>query len=127
MFLEARDLVDSLTRGGGGPAERFVHDLILLDAQKEGLALHDIYFDQRTNVGDGGRDVVVNCVSKNGTGLIPKNKSIWSVKSGNDAKKPSLLESEVEEHVKIKALLNDGGVYCYVVIADLTTDQKEAF
>tara|TARA_Y100000589_G_C27197431_1_gene647587 strand:+ start:3600 stop:7328 length:3729 start_codon:yes stop_codon:yes gene_type:complete len=126
MFLEARDLVDSLTRGGGGPAERFVHDLILLDAQKEGLALHDIYFDQRTNVGDGGRDVVVNCVSKNGTGLIPKNKSIWSVKSGNDAKKPSLLESEVEEHVKIKALLNDGGVYCYVVIADLTTDQKEA-
>jgi len=126
MYVEPDDLIRSLTGRGGGPLEHLLRDLLILEARAVGLGPTDVDWDQRINRPDGGRDIVVRRGCDIAESLIPALPSIWSAKGGDNARQPSLLQSEVEDHAPVVEHLNGGGCYRYVVLQPCGHDQREA-
>ena len=57
MFARPEDLL-RLEGMGGRPFEEFVLDLVREEGFRHGVAPHLIHWDHRTNLPDGGRDIV---------------------------------------------------------------------
>ena len=85
MRVEISDLEHAFV-GRGTEFQRLVHDLVRREARGCGIPQDQIDYDDRVNVRDGGRDIVIRVPSRNSNrNWIPVQPSIWSAKSGADA------------------------------------------
>jgi hypothetical protein len=124
MFLED----DQLDRyvGKGAEFEKMLHALIRAEAVACGIPPHEIDWDFRVHVRDGGRDVLVR--SGNDSGLrkfIPAITSVWSAKSGKDGLSASSLHKEIEEHPQLLKHLQNGGAYVWCALAAADTATRD--
>lgn len=107
MYIAPNDLVDAF-KGQGAAFEALVHDLVRAVGRACGIAPINIDWDFRTNVGAGGRDLLVKVANPTPTAaFIPGKPSIWSIKSGDDGIKPASLKREIRDpkHPKVRAAL----------------------
>ncbi len=113
--------------GNADGFESLIHNLIRAEARICGIAPDQINWDYRTNVGDGGRDVMILAGSSHPERkYIPSKKSIWSVKSGRNGLEPSTLNTEVRSHPKVITHLQQGGTYiCCIAPASSNNERGE--
>ncbi len=122
MYITDEDLEKFV--GDGSGFERLIHDLIRAEAWVCNIPQHQIDWDYRTNVGDGGKDVLIRVGNDfSNRKFIPETKSIWSMKSGKDGLSPTTLKNEIIEHKKIVGHLKDGGHYIWCIIAPADNDE----
>lgn len=104
--------------GSSDPAawERLVHHLIVDRAPHVGIRITDVSRDHRTTTPDGGIDIQIHAGASRDDIWLPREPSIWSVKSGENGTKATTLETELNpgKHPAIRNHLKMGGVYCYV-------------
>lgn len=130
LRAEIRDL-EMAFKGNGQEFEAFIHDLIRAVGTTCGIAAHQIDYDHRTHVPDGGRDIVVHGGGQGSShGFIPNRPSYWSVKAGEDGIKPSQLKKEIlqqekEDHPKVREALLAGKSYVWCAVYPATTDQRD--
>jgi hypothetical protein len=121
MRVEARDLEHAFG-GQGGRFEEFIAGLVRAAARACGVNPNAVDWDPRTNVKDGGQDLVVRAGNPRGPGhFIPEQPSIWSVKSGADGVNPKKLRQEVlpqqkKDHPEVRAALKAGRVYVWCAV-----------
>jgi hypothetical protein len=109
--------------GQGGPFEAMLHGLVRVEAWACGIRPDQIDWDYRTNIGDGGRDILIRVGNSSGIRkFIPPAPSVWSAKSGADGLKPWVLRREVTDHPKVLAHLRGGGAYVWCVAAPADND-----
>src|SRR5262245_42444562 len=120
-FRDVQNEIGERNRSGW---EQVWNDLLQSEAPGAGLDITDIHFDERTEVKDGGRDIVVKRGASNKTPLLPTVPSIWSVKSGKDGTSPTTLSNEVKKHRAIQKLLNEKGGYIYCLCFPADHDQR---
>jgi hypothetical protein len=78
--------------GKGSAFESLLHSLIRAEAWARRIRPDMIDWDYRTNVGDGGRDVLIRIGNSDPVRkLIPATPSVWSAKSGADGLKSATL------------------------------------
>lgn len=99
--------------GQGHDFEQLLYDLVMAEARRHKLPSSAISWDPRTNVGDGGRDIVISGSHTDAVVLIPQDFSIWSAKSGKSDLTPGKLKAEIENpaHSKLRDHLDAGGIY----------------
>lgn len=99
--------------GQGHDFEQLLYDLVMAEARRHKLPSSAISWDPRTNVGDGGRDIVISGSHTDAVVLIPQDFSIWSAKSGKSDLTPGKLKAEIENpaHRTLRDHLDGGGVY----------------
>lgn len=130
MRAEIRDL-ELAFKGNGQEFEAFVHALIRAVGATCGITAHQIDYDHRTHVPDGGRDIVLHAGSQEGgNGFIPDRPSLWSVKAGKEGIEPSQLKKEIlkqerEDHPKVREALLAGKKYVWCAVHPATQDQRE--
>lgn len=109
--------------GQGNAFESLLHSLIRAEARVCGISPDQIDWDYRTNVPDGGRDILIRVGSSNNERqFIPSKPSVWSAKSGADGLKPTTLHKEVVNHPKILEHLKEGGVYVWCTVAPASNE-----
>src|SRR5688572_5061989 len=95
MFARPEDLL-MLSGMGGRPFEELLFDLIQMEASRHNIPPNAVRWDHRTNLPDGGRDIVVDAQHSDPSArFIPPNPSIWSAKSGKDGTQPGTLRAEL--------------------------------
>lgn len=99
--------------GQGHHFEQLLYDVVIAEAKRHQLPASAISWDSRTNLSDGGRDIVISGRHTDAVDLIPQEPSIWSAKSGKADLEESKLKSEINHpaHSKLKAHLDKGGIY----------------
>lgn len=113
--------------GDGAAFETLLNCLVRAEAPLCGIAQHRIDWDYRTNLGDGGRDLIVHDASATPSRtFIPAAPSIWSAKSGADGLKRSVFKNEIKDHAKVLDHLRSGGTYVWCAIAPASADAREA-
>jgi hypothetical protein len=126
MRIDCEDLVRTF-QGNGSPFEEFVHDLVVTIGRSCGIDPTDIDWDYRTNVQDGGRDLLVKVPNQRADKkFLPDRRSIWSIKSGDAGISPASLKKEIKNHPKVKAALQKGWSFIWCTIHPATVDQREA-
>lgn len=109
--------------GQGGPFEAVLHSLVRAEAWACDIRPDQIDWDYRTNIGDGGRDILIRVGNSSAARkFIPAVPSIWSAKSGVDGLKAPVLRREVTDHPKVLAHLRGGGAYVWCVAAPADND-----
>lgn len=123
MFASPEDLL-MLQGSGGRPFEEFVFDLVVAEASRHGIPLGSIRWDNRTNVGDGGRDIVVDHSHTDAVRFIPQHRSIWSAKSGVDGTLPTTLRQELiaPGHAGLREDLQQGCPYVWCTLQPTSED-----
>jgi hypothetical protein len=103
--------------GAGHAFEAALHSLIRAEAWACGIAPDQIDWDYRTNVPDGGKDVLIKVGNNHPERkFIPSVPSIWSAKSGSDGLSVTSLRKEVSKHKDVLShLKEEGGVYVWCV------------
>jgi hypothetical protein len=95
MFVQPEDLL-ILAGLGGRPFEELLFDLVVAEASRHGIPLAAVRWDPRTNIGDGGRDIIVDAEHSDANPrFVPQRRSIWSAKSGEDGTRPATLREEL--------------------------------
>lgn len=116
-MLVADDLLGGFV-GKGGAFESLLHSIIRAEAWACGIRPDMVDWDYRTNIGDGGRDVLIRIGNSNSVrNFIPTVPSVWSAKSGADGLKPSTPRGEITDHPKVLDHLKNGGAYVWCAIA----------
>jgi hypothetical protein len=128
MRANAQDLVDELTEPSGARFQHFVHALVVSEARSCRIPLYNIHYDNRVNVPDGGRDIIVNAQNSRRTRFIPRPPSIWSVKSGAEGADPSALRREINDprHAELQEHLRRGHKYVWCALRHLSQGQRDA-
>lgn len=124
MFLQDDQLETYV--GQGAEFEKMLHALIRAEAVACGIPPHEIDWDFRVHVPDGGRDVLVR--SGNDSELrkfIPTINSVWSAKSGKDGLSVASLRKEIEEHPRLLTHLQNGGAYVWCALAAADTATRD--
>ncbi len=112
--------------GKGDDFEKMIHDLIRAEAWACEIAPDQIDWDYRTNVPDGGRDVLVMVGNQRTDRLfIPPVKSVWSAKSGLDGLEPGTFRREINEHPKVISHLQEGGAYIWCVAPAADNNKRD--
>jgi hypothetical protein len=128
MFVQPEDL-QRLAGLGGRPFEELLYDLVVVEASRHGIPLSAVHWDHRTNIGDGGRDIVVDAqhVDANPR-FIPQRRSFWSVKSGRDGIQPRTLRQELidSRHPAVRQHLEGGNPYIWCTLHPMSEDQRSA-
>jgi hypothetical protein len=130
MNATSTDL-DRAFRGNGTEFEAFVNDLVRASARACGISPHDIDWDSRTSVRDGGRDIVIRVGNPQGPGqLIPARPSLWSLKSGADGIDPKKLRKEIlpqnkKDHPKVREALAAGQSFVWCAVHPATSDARD--
>jgi hypothetical protein len=103
--------------GAGHAFEAALHSLIRAEAWACGIAPDQIDWDYRTNVRDGGKDILIKVGSTHSERkFIPSLPSIWSAKSGSDGLSVTSLRKEISNHKDVLShLKEEGGVYVWCV------------
>lgn len=110
--------------GKGSAFESLLHSLIRAEAWACRIRPDMIDWDYRTNVGDGGRDVLIRIGNSDPVRkLIPAMPSVWSAKSGADGLKSATLRGEITDHPKVLDHLKNGGAYVWCAIAAANNDE----
>ena len=115
MRITSSDLVRAF-QGNGAAFEEFVHDLVRSVGRACGIDAINIEWDYRTNVKDGGRDLVVRVPNVRGDNqFIPSRRSIWSIKSGVEGVSSAVLWNEIldPKHPKVQKALREGWSYVW--------------
>jgi hypothetical protein len=114
--------------GSSDPAawERLVHHLIVDRAPHVGIRITDVSRDYRTTSPDGGIDIQIHTGASRDDIWLPREPSIWSVKSGEDGTKAPTLETELNpsKHPAILNHLKKGGAYCYVTARPMSPQNQ---
>jgi hypothetical protein len=127
MRVDTDDLI-RVFQGNGDAFEDFVHDLVR--AVCRSCAIDPIYidWDYRTNVKDGGRDLLVRVPNQRAEKrFIPLRPSVWSIKSGEDGVRPATLKDELlaGNHPKVRQALMDGWAYVWCTIHPANQDRRD--
>lgn len=110
----------------GADFEKVMESLIRAEAWACGIAPTLIDWDYRTNVPDGGRDVMVRSGNqRTDRQFLPPDASVWSLKSGQDGLRPATLRNEIERHPDVIAHLQAGGAYVWCVAAAANPNRRE--
>ena len=128
MFVQPEDL-QALAGLGGRPFEELLFDLVVMEASRHGIPLEAIHWDHRTNIGDGGRDIVIDAEHTDpAPRFIPRRRSIWSGKSGRDGTQPSTLRQELidSRHQEIRQHLQAGNPYVWCTLHPMSEDDRSA-
>src|ERR1043166_2219545 len=113
--------------GNGSEFERMFHALIRAEAFASGIAPHEIDWDFRPHVRDGGKDILIRTGRANvERKFIPTVPSVWSAKSGKDGLNPTSLRSEIESHPSVLEHLRRGGAYVSCAIAAANNEVRES-
>jgi hypothetical protein len=124
MFVQPEDLL-KLAGLGGRPFEELLFDLIVAEASRHGIPPTAVHWDHRVNIGDGGRDIVVEAEHHDpNPRFVPRRPSIWSAKSGENGTKPSTLRTELTDprHVEVRQHLQQGNPYVWSPLQPLSED-----
>ncbi len=108
MRVDTADLVRAF-QSNGDAFEDFVHDLVRTVARSCGIDPVNVDWDYRTNMRDGGRDLLVRVPNpRTDKQFIPARPSVWSIKSGDAGISPASLKAEImdDKHPKVRK------VYC---------------
>jgi hypothetical protein len=127
MRVTTEDLVRAF-KGNGDTFEEFVHDLVRAVGRSCGIDSIHVDWDYRTNVKDGGRDLVVKIANpRPDKQFIPARKSVWSLKSGDAGISPDSLKREIrnEKHPKLRISLQEGQAYIWCTIHPANQDQRD--
>lgn len=117
--------------GKGGPFEDLMNDLVRAVGRTCGVGSSSIHWDYRTDVGDGGRDIIVDVGAPGEpTGFIPTTPSVWSLKSGAEGVSPASLRKEVlpqqeKDHPKVREALAAGRTYVWCAVRASTHDARD--
>lgn len=108
----------SILVGTGHAFEAALHSLIRAEAWACGISPDQIDWDYRTNVPDGGKDVLIKVGSNHPERkFLPSVPSIWSAKSGSDGLSVTTLRKEISNHEDVlRHLKETGGVYVWCVV-----------
>src|ERR1019366_2589038 len=97
MFVQPEDL-QALVGHGGRLFEDLLYDLVVAEASQHGIPFDAVHWDHRTNIPDGGRDIVVVTGHNDpNPRFIPQRTSIWSAKSGKGGALPATLRRELTD------------------------------
>ncbi len=130
MRVEPQDLENAF-QGQKGKFEDFVHELVLEAVRNCGINPNRVQWDHRTDVPDGGRDIVVEeGVFPGADPFIPARPSVWSVKSGADGTDPDKFKKEVlpqqkKDHPKVREALKRGHTYVWCAVKAVTVDGRD--
>jgi hypothetical protein len=133
MHAVARDF-DRAFPGQPTAFEGFVSGLVRAAARACGMSPGCVSWDPRTNVADGGQDIVVSEGNPRGPGrFIPDRPSVWSVKSGADGVDPRTLREEVlpptgrgrADHPKIREALARGWAFVWCAAHPVSPDRRD--
>ncbi len=128
MRIDPKDLVQAF-QGNGDALEAFVHDLVRAVGWSCGIDRVNIDWDYRTNVKDGGRDLVVRVPNPRADRkFLPARPSIWSIKSGDDGIRPASLRNEILDprHPTVRMHLQEGWAYVWCTVRPADQDQRDA-
>ncbi|MFO0964944.1 MAG: hypothetical protein U0793_05050 [Gemmataceae bacterium] len=127
MFARPEDLI-ALAGQGGRAFEELLYDLVVAEASRHGIPLSAIRWDHRTNIGDGGRDIIVAASHTDPVRFIPQGPSIWSAKSGKDGTQPGTLRQELTDprHAEVRQHLQAGKPYVWCTLQPMTEDEQLA-
>src|SRR5579862_9690414 len=92
MLLEPTDL-DGLKGQGGVPFENCAHALLVEAGKFLTVPSTSFSWDDRTNVSDGGRDIIVSKGFAANVWGLPIVPSVWSCKAGADGLKAASLHN----------------------------------
>jgi hypothetical protein len=125
MFARPEEL-NVLAGNGGRPFEELLYDLIVAEASRHGIPPSAVHWDHRTNIGDGGRDIIVDATHSDPPRFIPRLSSIWSAKSGRDGIQPSTLKKELNHprHVEVRNHLLAGSPYVWCALWPMSEDER---
>jgi hypothetical protein len=127
MRIREQDLVQAF-QSRGEAFEEFVRDLVRAVGHSCGIDPIHLDWDYRTNVPDGGRDLVVKAPNKRSDKrFIPEYESIWSLKSGVEGVSPAALKKEVtdDKHPKVREALEKGWTYVWCTVNPAKHDTKD--
>ena len=126
MFAQPEDL-QAVAGSGGRPFEELLFDLVVGEASRHGIPVGAVHWDHRTNIGDGGRDIIVDAEHADPSPrFIPQRRSIWSAKSGKDGTQPSTLRQELidSRHPEIRRHLQAGNPYVWCTLQPMSEDDR---
>jgi hypothetical protein len=132
MRVDPKDLIDKF-QGSGEAFENFVHDLVRAVGRSCGIDPVNIHWDFRTNVKDGGRDLLIKIGNPQAATqslnqhFIPARPSVWSLKSGEAGVKPASLKEEIRDknHPKVRDALKKGSVYVWCTVQPANQDKRD--
>ena len=128
MRATAQDLIDELGGRGGVPFQHFIYELVVAEARHCGVSIGRIRYDHRVNIGDGGRDIIVEARHRRRQRFLPQVPSIWSVKAGADGVEPATLRREIRDpgHTELQEHLKQGHKYVWCALQDLSQGDRDA-
>lgn len=128
-LIKAED-VNSLA-GKGTAFQNFLLALLRAEARRLGISVTDIEWDPKVVVKDGGRDIHVRVGrGKHPSGIIPKQPSIWSAKSGKGAAlKAGALREEIErpDRIALRRYIRGGHQYVWASAVSPSMVEKDRF
>ncbi len=112
--------------GKGQDFEKMIHGLIRAEAWACGIRPNQIDWDCRTNVPDGGIDVLIRIGNQRADRqFLPSVRSVWSLKSGLDGVSPATLRKELDHHSEVISHLQAGGAYVWCAVAPASQVKRE--
>lgn len=127
MQVNAKDL--ELLHSRGEDFEQLLHDLVAAEAFRHKLPLHAVSWDPNVYRSDGGRDVLVTQRHDDADYFIPRERSVWSAKSGAAGLDSSAMIRELNHnaHEPLRQHLNAGGIYVWCTPRAAGHDIAEEF
>lgn len=98
----------------GTEFENLIYDIVIAEAHRCKVAVNKIKWDDRTNIGDGGRDIIISGIEHTtDSSFFNKKDTIISIKSGVEGKSPTSMKNEILKHDKVKNCLQSGGNFIW--------------
>lgn len=124
-FISPEELSQQVSRKGH-ESEELINSLIRSIGRSVGISAGSIHWDHRSNIGDGGRDLVVeadhNSSSEN---FLPKKKSYWSIKSGANGLDKHHFRHEIRSHPLVQQWLKMGNKYVWCSLFPSKKEERE--
>jgi hypothetical protein len=124
-YVSVEELKEQVT-GDPDAAEDLVNSLIRSIGRNVRINAGKIHWDSRTNQGDGGKDLVVNeDHNDDEENFLPKRRSYWSIKSGDDGRRRAKFREEIRHHPKVQAWLAAGNKYVWCCLHPATEAERK--
>ncbi|MDL5052163.1 hypothetical protein QQ056_01075 [Oscillatoria laete-virens NRMC-F 0139] len=132
MLIDVSDLNTFI--GDGDNFEKLIHGLVSDSALNAGLVATDLFWDDRTNTPDGGKDLILTKgLGKTNPWGISDKPSIWSCKSGKDGASVDKFRNEVlggqklPSRVDLQAKLQEGYSFVWITVSEVDDSKRLQF